>query len=589
MERRVLLALFLSFLVFYIYQALVPQPTPPEAAKTGQAAVGKTAATGAPQGTPSGNAAAGAAAPSPAAAPRQPTPAPAVPTAETLVGATAEQKIRVETSRVVAVFTNRGARLESWQLKGYRNQESGAPLELVSNELQATHPLPFSLRVPDEQTTSTLNGALYSVTENSHPEGQAAVVSFEYRNSDGLAVKKTFRILPDAYRVSFQATVEKDGQALVPAIEWGPGPDDAGSQTSRFHIKPEGIVFADDSASRFSASAVAKQASHDGTYRFAGIEDHYFMAVALDPGPSTIVYQPVSVPPPAGSKESARDLMGFTLQPKQMAQPLVFFVGPKEFDVLSGLDPKFVKAINYGMFSVIVVPLLRSLVWINGFIGNFGWSIIILTLMINGLMFPLRHKSVVSMRKMQEIQPEVKAIQERYSKLKATDPGKQKMNQEMMDLYRQRGVNPASGCLPMLLTMPVLYAFYSLLNYSIQLRGAPFVFWIHDLSLPDPYYVTPVLMGISQLWQQRLQPAAGADPAQQKMMMLMPIVFTVLFLWAPAGVAIYWAVSNAWGIGQTYLTNYLIGPPKVHNVRPAAERRLKRAGGGKSEAAARES
>ena len=127
-----------------------------------------------------------------------------------------------------------------------------------------------------------------------------------------------------------------------------------------------------------------------------------------------------------------------------------------------------------------------SLKWVNGYVGNYGWSIIILTVIINVIMFPLRHKSVVSMRKMQEIQPEVKAIQDRYAKLKATDPAKQKMNQELMALYRERGVNPASGCVPMLLTLPVLFAFYALLSTAIELRGAPFVFWIHDLSAPDP-------------------------------------------------------------------------------------------------------
>jgi YidC/Oxa1 family membrane protein insertase len=191
------------------------------------------------------------------------------------------------------------------------------------------------------------------------------------------------------------------------------------------------------------------------------------------------------------------------------------------------------------------------------------------------------------MRKMQEIQPEVKAIQDRYSKLKATDPAKQKMNQEMMSLYKERGVNPASGCVPMLLTMPVLFAFWSLLNYSIELRGAPFFGWIHDLSIHDPIYVFPVLMGISSLWQAKMTPqAAGADPTQQKMMMyMMPGMMMMFFLWAPAGLALYYFVSNVWGIGQQYLTNYMIGPPNIRNIRPPAERQMKRAGGGKTEAA----
>jgi YidC/Oxa1 family membrane protein insertase len=237
------------------------------------------------------------------------------------------------------------------------------------------------------------------------------------------------------------------------------------------------------------------------------------------------------------------------------------------------------------------VPLLRSLKWVNGYVGNYGWSIIILTFIINAIMFPLRHKSVVSMRKMQEIQPEVKAIQARYSKLKATDPAKQKMNQELMALYKERGVNPASGCVPMLMTMPFIFAFYALLTTAIELRGAPFFGWIHDLSAHDPYFVTPILMGASQIWQTKLAPATGMDPIQQKMMLLMPVFFTFLFLWYPSGVALYWFVNNVWAIGQQYATNYMIGPaPGVppSTKASAGERRMKRVGEGKTAAAARD-
>ena len=202
------------------------------------------------------------------------------------------------------------------------------------------------------------------------------------------------------------------------------------------------------------------------------------------------------------------------------------------------------------------------------------------------IIFPLRHKSVVSMRKMQEIQPEVKAIQDRYAKLKATDPAKQKMNQEMMALYKERGVNPASGCVPMLLTLPFIFAFYALLSTAIELRGAPFIFWIHDLSAHDPYYVTPILMGISQVWQQRLAPATGVDPAQQKMMMLMPVMLHVHVSLGAGGRGALLADQQRLAIGQQYATNYMIGPPRfVRNVRPAAERRMKRVGGGKTDAA----
>jgi YidC/Oxa1 family membrane protein insertase len=190
---------------------------------------------------------------------------------------------------------------------------------------------------------------------------------------------------------------------------------------------------------------------------------------------------------------------------------------------------------------------------------------------------------------MQEIQPQMKAIQERYAKLKSTDPAKQKMNQEMMALYRERGVNPASGCVPILLTLPVFLAFYALLTTAIELRGAPFFGWIHDLSLSDPYYVMPVLVVLSQLLMQWMTPQTGADPAQQKMMMIMPLVLIFVFISTPAGALIYWLVGNVWRVGQQSLTNYLIGPPNIRTVRPAAERRVKRVGGGKTEGAARES
>jgi YidC/Oxa1 family membrane protein insertase len=239
-----------------------------------------------------------------------------------------------------------------------------------------------------------------------------------------------------------------------------------------------------------------------------------------------------------------------------------------------------VRAIDFGIFAWLVVPLLQALKWINGYVGNYGWSIILLTVIINLIIFPLRHRSMVSMRKMQALQPEMKAIQERYAKYKVTDPERQKMNQEMMALYRQRGVNPASGCVPMLLTMPVLFAFYSMLYAAIELRGAPFVGWITDLSRHDPLYVTPVLMGLSMLWQQRITPTT-ADPVQQKIFMLMPVMFLVFFLWAPAGLVIYWFVSNLLAIGQQYVTNRMIGPPPVP-VRPAVARPAKAANAGKS-------
>jgi YidC/Oxa1 family membrane protein insertase len=191
------------------------------------------------------------------------------------------------------------------------------------------------------------------------------------------------------------------------------------------------------------------------------------------------------------------------------------------------------------------------------------------------------------MRKMQEIQPEVKAIQDRYANLKMTDPAKQKMNTELMSLYRERGVNPASGCVPMLLTFPVLLAFYSMLSVAIELRGAPFVGWIHDLSMRDPLYITPALMGITQFIQTKMTPTGG-DAMQQRMMLFMPLIMMSWLLFMPSGLVLYWTTSNLWAIGQQALTNKLIGPPKIRTVRPPAERRVKNVGGGRTDQAAKE-
>jgi YidC/Oxa1 family membrane protein insertase len=569
MERRVLLAIFLSFIVLYAYQALFVKPVPkPATAPAG------SAATPAPAAQP------------PAPVESEPAVAAAV-SATPLVGDESERDVRVETHDVVAVFTNRGARLKSWRLKRYQDLKH-EPVELISHEFGDKQPLPFSLRVPSESQTKTLNGVLYSVAgapDGGAPMTAPAQLTFEYRNSDGLRAVKQFRLEPASYVIAFGASVTENDRSLAPVIQWGPALGDVDLATGRAAVKARGLFSIANDVKRLTAADVAKQPTYQGDFQYAGVDDHYFMTTALSPGQSTITFQALSIPPPAGSKDAARDLMAYDIDPGRRDQPVRFYVGPKDFDILAGIDRDLVRAIDFGMFAIIVVPLLRTLNWIHGYVGNYGWSIVILTVIINLIMFPLRQKQVVSMRKMQAIQPEVKAIQDRYAKLKASDPAKQKMNQELMTLYRERGVNPAAGCLPMLLPLPVFFAFYALLQYSIELRGAPFLFWIQDLSRPDPYYVTPILMGLSQVWQQWMMPAAGVDPAQQKMMMIMPVVFMFIFLTMPSGVVIYWIVNNLWGIGQQLLTNRLIGPPAVRSVRPPAERRVKRVGSGKTDAA----
>jgi YidC/Oxa1 family membrane protein insertase len=309
---------------------------------------------------------------------------------------------------------------------------------------------------------------------------------------------------------------------------------------------------------RLASAAVEKQTRYEGGLRFAGVSDHYFLTAAVPVAvPIRVDYQPLSLPIPNDPNGKQRTFIGYSVRTPGPAV-IPFFMGPMDFDVLHAVDTQLVRCIDFGMFAFLVVPLLQALKAINHVMGNWGLSIIVLTIGINVVIFPLRHRSMVSMKKMQALQPQVKAIQERYKNFKATSPEKQKMNAEMMALYKEKGVNPAGGCVPMLLTFPVMFAFYAMLNAAIELRGAPFFGWIHDLSLKDPLYITPVLMGLTMFIQQRMMPST-ADPMQQKMFMFLPLVFLISFLWMPSGLVIYWLMSNVLAIGQQYLTNRMIG------------------------------
>jgi YidC/Oxa1 family membrane protein insertase len=435
-------------------------------------------------------------------------------------------------------------------------------------------PPAFAISVDDAPLTRTLDTALFrpSVTElrlSGDPERDRVV--FEYQDSSGLTARKEFAFGSNGrgYVVTVTASVRRGGDELAPRIHSGPGLGDVTDvpQSSSFLVPSyrqptEGILFRDGEVERHPPSALATESRFEGTFGYIGIDDHYFIQVLL-PGDRPLAVQYVTADAGGGTS-----YVGYVSEFDRGPASATYFFGPKKFEVLSGIDTELVRAINFGMFDVIVVPLLRALNWVNGYVGNYGWSIIILTILINAAMFPLRHKSVVSMRKMQQLQPQAQAIQKRYANLKVTDPARQKMNSELMELYRQHKVNPASGCVPMLLTLPVLFAFYSMLSQAIELRGAPFVGWITDLSTYDPSFITPLLMGATMVWQQKIQPST-ADPVQQKVMMFMPIMFTFMFLWAPSGLVLYWLISNVWAIGQQYLTNAITGAPAGVPAKPA--------------------
>ena len=502
MERRVFIAIVLSFLVLYMYQAYFAPP-PPAPAKSAVSTASQTQAPAANPGTGPGPVA------SPVPAPARETAA--APEPQALVSETSEREITVDTSTVQGVFTNRGGRLLHWRLKAYRDSV-GEPVDLVPKGLPATEQLPFSLRADDSNLTARLNNAIYRVSgdANGHVDATrgAASLSFEFQDVAGVHVRKEFRFDPANYIVALSVSVASGNRTINPSVVWGPGPGDItpSAANSGFlsrtpaPVVPEVILHRAGKVERVAITKISEQPIQEGQFRYAGIDDHYFMIAVVNPGQARIESRPLVIP----------HAVRFPQPPMNVR----FFVGPKQFDLLRSIDGELVRAVNFGFFGWLAVPLLGALKWLHGIVGNWGWSIVLLTVLINLAMFPLRHKSVVSMRRMQELQPQLKAIQDRYANLKVTDPAKQKMNTEVMNLYREKGVNPASGCIPMLLMMPVLLAFYAMLGYAIELRGAAFGLWIHDLSQPDPFYVIPILVAATMFWQQKLSPAT-ADPAQQ--------------------------------------------------------------------------
>jgi YidC/Oxa1 family membrane protein insertase len=545
MEKRVFLAILLSFAVLAGYQAFFA-PKPDQLTSTPPA---PTSSPLPPQ--PAGATPSPAATQAPGAPVEQSAPSP-----QPLVADTAAHDIVVDTDAVHAVFTTAGGALKSWRLKRYLD-EKGEPLELVPAGLQADLPKPFTLASDDPALSARVRTALYQPSAPSLTLGSSpGTLSFEFRDASGLTARKTFHLQPDgkAYVVTVEATIDVAGASKPAVLEWGPALGLGYKPDGSREVPPQGVILRDTKPERLPIATIAEQPRYDGTFRFAGVEEQYFMTVAM-PGTQTarIEYRPITLPVPDDAKGRSRNFIAYSVGVSGPAA-MSFFMGPKDLEILRAVDPQLVRAIDFGFFAVLVVPMLRALKWLYGILHNWGWSIVALTIIINLLMFPLRHRSMVSMKKMQALQPQIKSIQDRYAKYKVTDPERQKMQQEMLALYKQKGVHPASGCLPMLLTLPVLYAFYQLLSSAIELRGAPFFGWIKDLALHDPYYVTPVVMGLTMFWQQRTMPST-ADPVQRRIFLLMPIVFTVTFLWAPSGLVIYWLVSNLLTIGQQYLTN----------------------------------
>jgi YidC/Oxa1 family membrane protein insertase len=460
---------------------------------------------------------------------------PVLPAPETPAGE--EKEIKVENSLFSAVLSSKGGTITFWEIKGYKDK-TGKDVVI----LRKPGVLPALAIGAD--TNFSLANVNFSVTGgdlNLNGPNKSGSVVFEY-SKDGQSVKRTYTFYSDSYRVDI--TDEVTG---LPSY-WITVGSDFGiydSEEGRYAFVGPALLKGTDLEELKAKKLKEPQTFKDGL-KWIAQEDKYFCAALV----------------PAGAVQAARawtykDSPVIAFEGKPGVNKFSLYAGPKEPDRLAKLD-SLQYIIDYGFFSIIARPLFWILKLFHGFIGNYGWSIILLTIVVRIPFLPLVAKGQKSMRKLQMIQPKMNEIKEKYKK----DP--QKMQQEMMELYKKHKVNPMGGCLPMIIQIPVFFALYKVLLVSIELRGAPFMLWLTDLSAPDTLFghfagfslggPLPYLMGITMLIQQKMTPS-GMDPKQAKMMMLMPIVFTFMFLNFASGLVLYWLVNNILSIIQQFYIN----------------------------------
>ena len=527
MEKRLLMAMLLSMAVLllipFLYQRLGPSP-PPVAVETPEeqeveeqrvepASPPETVAQESP----------------PASEPLSPTQG-------------QDRKIQVENDDMVLTWSSTGARLESVQLKRYRD-ELGEPVELLVQGLSETLPRPMQLRLDDEELDLELATSPFEVSGAAAGMVQApARIGFSYR-SQGLLVEEEISIPQAGHTLEVRTRVELGGRPASYSVLLGPGigeADPEGGASTDFWW-PGVAYYAAGSMEKYEASDLAEGAHRIETAaRWVAVDSKYFTYVVV--GPGEIRAARLSAVSWSGVDGAESEVVLGEAEFRGTAR-YTLFLGPKVQEELTLADPSLGDIIDYGWFDLLVRPLLYCLKLSYAYVGNYGVAIIILTFLINLALFPLRYKQIVSMKKMSELQPKVRSIQDRYKRMKRSDPRRQQMNAEMMGLYKQHGVNPLGGCLPLVIQMPFLFAFYRMLDSSIELRAAPFMGWIQDLSRHDPYYITPVVMGVSMVVQQKMTPSAG-DPMQKRMMMLLPVVFTFFFLNLSSGLVVYFLFSN---------------------------------------------
>ncbi len=555
MEKRLVTAVLISIVFIAVLQWAAPKLFP-ELAKAPKPAVTSTAATPkpatpstSPASPPTGTMATTVAPVSPAPAPVATTVAPA-PTPRNAVGASTRQVTTVDTPDYTARFSNRGAELVSFRLKHYKNHD-GSLVELVKSRDPERTDFPFAIESADGALANRINTALFVVDDQT--QASARVLTFRYAATDGLAATKTFRLTGE-YLFSWSVQVSP-GRSV--RIAMGPGIRtlEKEESDSRFVITGNGVVQIGDSLKSINREKAAKIAAYDDV-QFVGVEDNYFL-MALKPEHAGSAFLRSVDFDTAVKAEKRRDLYAcLNLAGDGIASGTVY-MGPKQTSILDRYG--FERTLQFGTFGIIARFFLVCLTWINKYTHNYGWAIIVLTILIKLVLFPLQQKSMNSMKKMQKMQPRVDAIKSRYKKAKSDPEQRQKMNTEVMKLYQQEGINPAGGCLPLVVQFPIFIGFYNLLSHAIELRGQPWILWVHDLSLKDPYYITPLLMTVAMFVQQLITPST-ADPAQKRMFMFMPLIFGWIFKEFPSGLVIYWLAQNVLTILQQVIMNRVNNP-----------------------------
>jgi YidC/Oxa1 family membrane protein insertase len=528
MEKRALLAVALAFAILFAYQFFFVKPAPQKVQK-------QPAATEKEKVVPAETR------PSPVPTPQ------AAPVSKVKALPFEEKEIKVETELYSAVFTSEGGTLKHFELKKYKDNEGRNVVLLKDGGLES--PLAIGANnnfgLTDANFQVSLPGGGNSISlDRNKPTGS---VIFQY-SASGVSVKRTYTFHNESYRIDI-----KDEVSGLPAY-WITLGTDFGIhdiKDNSAHVGP--VLLRDTDRLEFTAKKLNETKTFKDSLKWIAQEDKYFCAalVPMSRAEEAMVWK---------IKESP----AVALEGKPGVNSFILYAGPKEYNDLKALNVGLENIIDFGFFSIIALPLFWVLKLFYKLIGNYGWAIVLLTILVRIPFIPLVNKSQQSMRKMQQIQPKMAEIREKYKK----DP--QRMQSEMMQLYKTHKVNPLGGCLPMLLQIPVFFALYKILLITIELRGAPFMLWIKDLSAPDtlfghiPVWIPliggfaigplPILMGVTMVLQQKMTPTS-MDPTQNKMMMLMPVVFTFLFLNFASGLVLYWLMNNIFSIVQQVYVN----------------------------------